>query len=357
MKSRKDALHLAVRRGLPIFFSLLLLIAMTAPVLAGDADTLLKEADQTLRSAQRNMFGGKAEQAAEEWKKAAGLIEQAQAMEPDNPKLKIVSGKSTKLQKDLERRGLDLGAGTLTGRSSGTAPALPDKPVPKALEKAVPAPATGAAKAATEQEKVPYAARRPLQVATMQVHTLEANLSRIPNADRDDMKDSYIKRAGDNIEEAKKQLAEARKLAAEKGVTSHPDFDELEAAIADGEKRFKALSAARGEEKAKMAASAGQVQQDVDTMNARYDSLRDKVFNRAMGTLPYYANMEEAAALLEAMEAFERDDLPALQPELAAFSSKYGDTKDAIDKKRRCGRVPAGELRRVLRVHGDKGGH
>ena len=96
--------HAVMTRILVVLLGIGLLWAFQMPVLAQDVKTLAKDANKALRNSQRAMFSGKFEESQAELKKAADLIEQIKAADPNFSKLKSLEGKYKKQEADLAKR-------------------------------------------------------------------------------------------------------------------------------------------------------------------------------------------------------------------------------------------------------------
>jgi len=119
-----------------ILFFLVLFQFIAFPSHATDVKELLREISSDLRQAERNMFGGKAEQAIASLETLKAKILQAKEADPNNPQVKTSENKFKKLVKDLERRtGKDLGGGSLTAAGAGTKTDLPPQPSAKPLSR------------------------------------------------------------------------------------------------------------------------------------------------------------------------------------------------------------------------------
>jgi len=81
-----------------------LLLSMSLPAMAQDANALAKEANKALRDSQRMMFNRKFEESQQLLDKAAELIEKIKAIDPNFKQLKSLEGKYEKQKKDLEKR-------------------------------------------------------------------------------------------------------------------------------------------------------------------------------------------------------------------------------------------------------------
>lgn len=316
---------------------------------AADVKELLKQINSELRQAERDMFGGKSEQAIASLEKLKEKILQAKEADPNNPQVKSSESKFEKLVKDLERRtGKDLGGGSLTAAGASTKTELPPQPEGKPLPAAEPkpaqpsagaapkAPATAQPAAAAAQKKaeadaqLPHAARRPAQGA-------KSDLSRI---------DGYVERLGDPklnqnqllgnmdkaLESARNNLEAAKAEAAQKGVTSHPEFDSLEARIEEAVTKIAEAHKRHEASEAEAAEKAGEVTADVKALKDEYDRVQP-VFAKAPGTAAYYNDLKTAEELIEAIENFEKNDLNKIKQLMQSFGEKYGTTRDEIDKK------------------------
>jgi hypothetical protein len=90
---------------------------------AANVGALLKSINKELRSAQREMFGGKTEEAITRLGPIREMLEQAKQADPNNNRVKAFEKKYLKLLGDLERRtGKSLGAGTTTAKMSKAEP-------------------------------------------------------------------------------------------------------------------------------------------------------------------------------------------------------------------------------------------
>lgn len=304
---------------------------VSSPALAGDAKYLLNEANKTLREAQRDMFSGKTDKAVASLEKIKGLLDEAKSADPNNPRIETTENKYLKLIKDLERRtGRDLGGGTTT-TGGGTPAELPPKPEAEPMASKS-SQAAAPEKAGAPSAKVPYAARQPLGQANQALSSVEDNLKKLADPNWPGGKEGVVKNLDAKLSYAKKMLDEAKKEAAKKGVSSHPDFDEVEAKIAEAEKRVAEAKSGYKEAKAAEAAQAVEVDADVKALKAEYDRV-SPLLEKATGVAIYYNDLKPAEELIGKIEDFEKNDIPKLKPAMEAFTSKYGSTKDEIDKK------------------------
>lgn len=314
-----------------ISFFLVLFQFVAFPSHATDVKELLREISSDLRQAERNMFGGKAEQAIAALETIKAKILQAKEVDPNNPQVKTSENKFKKLVKDLERRtGKDLGGGSLTAAGAGTKTDLPPQPSAKPLSRPAEQAAAPAKPGPEATDQLPHAARRPVQNA-------RGDLSRVDGAveKMSDPKWNHKQLLGNMnsyLDSARKNLASGREEAAKRGVTSHPEFDELETGIKEAEVKIaeahKSYEAAQEE----AARQAEEVTADVKALKDEYDRV-NPVFQRANGYAVHYNDLKPVVELIEMIENFKQNDLNELRKHMQAFGEKYGTTRDAIDKK------------------------
>ena len=327
-------------------------ICFIASVSAGDSDALLKQVDKDLRQAERDMFGGKTEKAIASLENINISLQKIKADDPNNPKLKTAENKYNKLVKDLERRtGKSLGGGTLTAATASTATEMAPKPEAKELpasstqastEKAVAASAGSAAAAQTTVNKattssnaavkLPYDARKPMSEAERNLSSLERDIDKLADPGYGGNKDQLVSNMEKKIAQTKNSLGEAKEFAAAKGVTSHPDFDAVESQIVIAEKEIAAAKSGHEANKAVAAAAANEVEADVADLKALYDKA-EPVFSKAPGNVIYYNDLKVVEDVIVQIESFEKNDLANVESKMELFASKYGSTKQEIDKK------------------------
>jgi hypothetical protein len=145
-------------------------------------------------------------------------------------------------------------------------------------------------------------------------------------------KDQVVSNMEKKLVQVKDDLYKAKEFAAAKGVTTHSDFDQADAEIAKTEKSIAAAKSGYEEEKAVAAASANEVDADVAELKAVYDKVQP-VFEKATGYVFHYNDLKTVEDVIVAIENYEKNDLKTVESKMLAFSSKYGTTKDQIDKK------------------------
>ena len=279
-----------------------------APV-TGDVKTLATEASKLLRGAEKSMFSGKNDEVAQKLSQAKAMIDKIKVADPKNSQLASLEKKYGRIQKKLEAK----------------------------APKAMPAPAKVAQqaapkKAAAPSSKLPYAARKPFSNATRPLQGLDTLFNDLADPNYRGDKDQLVERIENRIKNSRQSLDQAKALAAQKGVTSHPDFDKVEADLAAAEKKVVQAKSGYKEVKAAAAAKSKEVKADVKALMDEYKRVKS-VFERATGTVIYYNDLKPVKELLAQIEAFEKNELGNLNPKLEAFGQKYGTTKDEIDKK------------------------
>lgn len=286
---------------------------------AGQAQDLLRQADKLMRQASRDMFSGKKDQAVTSALKARELIGQAETAEPSNPRVATAKKKLQKLIRDLERRtGQDLGGGSATARASASgATSLP------------PTRATGSS---DKPAKLPYHARQAVSGLDNEFRMLERDISKIADPAYKHDKKQIIERVPKRFAIIREALAKGREEAKKKGMESHPLFDQIQARLAEDEKKFAAAQASHGQQSAAAAANEGEVNADVKALRELYDKVQP-VFAKATGTVIYYNDMKPVQELLVVIQEFEKGPRAEVVAMLESFGKKYGQSAADIDKK------------------------
>ena len=337
MKMKMNAISSMI---LCLVFSLALgLTAEPGPARGGSEDTsaILKEANKELRRAQRDMFSGKTDNAVASLEKIREMILKLKASAPDDTGIKTAENKYSKLVKDLERRtGRDLGGGTLSAAESSSATTLPEKPPSPVGSGDKETAQTQAPPAAAEAEKapakVPFAARRPLSATVRSLNSLERNLADLADPDYRGDKDQLVERIEKKLLEIKASLDEARSAAAEKGVSSHPDFIDAESRLSAATNQVARARGEYEESQAAAAKTAAEVTAAVEALREEYDRVKP-FFQGATGTVIYYNDLEPVEELIKRIEEFEKDQLAGARRKLEAFAGKYGSSAEEIDRK------------------------
>lgn len=345
----KAAVIAKVFFGVVVLVSLALLQGYNSPCHAGDVRELLRQINNDIRQIERHMHGGRAEQAVASLEQLKEKLLRAKELDPDNPQVKTSENRFERLVRDLERRtGRDLGGGTLTAVTASTDTELPPQPDSKPLpapaetpprpEAAPAAPVPGAPPppAAATPERVqadaqlPHAARRPVQNTENDLERIDRAIERMsdPRSNRGQL----LGNMEGYLESSRRNLEIAREEAARRDVTSHPQFDALEADIAEAVTKIAAAREMHEASQKEAAEAAGEVAADVEALKAEYDRVQP-VFAKAWGGAIYYNDLKPVQELIEAIENFEKNDLDKIQAHMRSFGEKYGTTRDEIDRK------------------------
>jgi hypothetical protein len=319
--------------------SMILALVLGGVLLAGLSSwagaVTVSEVSSALRQAERDMFNGKSDKAIAALENIRQALTALKAEDPNNTSIASLESKYTKLVKDLERRtGKDLGGGTLTAAAASTETAMPGKPAsgsePGAEAATAAAPVEGAE--AAPAAKLPYDARRPMSQVDRLLNSLASNLENLADPEYPGDKDQLVGNIEAKLPEIRSTLDQAKSFAAEKGVTSHPDFDSAEARLSEAEQVVAQAKGQYEEDKAAAAAMSGEVGADVAALKAEYDRV-SSIFDAATGTAIYYNDLEPVEKLIVQIEDFENSELPGVRKAMDAFAAKYGATREEIDGK------------------------
>ena len=316
------------------FLAYTLMIGLVFVASADETKDMLSQVSKDLRQAQRSMFSGKTDEAIAALPAIKETLLKLKESDPENSSVKSAESKYTKLVKDLERRtGKDLGGGTLTAESSSSETAMPDKPESQPVSsQSTATDVVEKVESTTSTEKVPYAARKPLSSAQRQLGSLERNLADLADPEYGGNKDQLVERIDAKVVEIQELLDSAKSFAAEKGVSSHPDFDEIESKLAEAKNAVATSKGEYQEVKAAAAASATEVNTDVELLRSEYERVRP-TFDAATGMVIYYNDLAPVEELIAKIESFENDEKSGITESIDAFASKYGTTEQEIDTK------------------------
>ena len=286
-------------------------------------DPLAREAEAALRNAQSLFFNGKREEAVAALVQGHVKTEALRQAAPADPRLAGLESKVQKLKGDLEKR-----LGTSLDLASGGQKAPAGLPAPPSSAPAVPA--------ATVPARLPYHAAQQMAEVEKRFQAVNGPYTRFDYY-REQGDTGAILRALDGVEQ---QLAEiprlietARKLAAEKGIASHPDFDAALARIDREKARLVETRRGTVQQAAASAAAGDAVTADVEALAVTQERLRQAVFERAYGGPITYNDLAPVRDLLQAIEDFEGKDQAAVRQQMAAFAERYGATRDVIGDK------------------------
>ena len=303
------------------------------------ADDLAKGADVSLRSAQSLFFNGQRDESVAALVQGYAKIQQLRQANAADARLAGLEARAAKLKTDLEKRlgkTIDLASGAVADKpaaaASGASP-LPPRPVPPP---AAAVPAVSAAASAGASAKLPYHAAQAMGEVQKRFSSVESPYTRFDYYRGRGEFDAIVK-ALDSIDQSLAELPalieEARKLAAEQGVASHPDFDAAYARIEREKVRSAEARRTAGQQASASAAASGAVAADVDALASAYDRLRAAIFDKATGGAIHYADLVPVRELAAAIENFERNEQAKAEAALADFAARYGATREAIDAK------------------------
>lgn len=279
--------------------------AKTPAPAAGDIKTMVKRSNNLLRQAEKNMYAGKNEQAAQQVNEAKAMIEKVKAEDPKNSNLRSLEKKYVQIEKKLKAK------------------------MPKATSKKAQAVQPAKTKKAGAT-KLPYHAKGPITAAKRDLNRIDDYTKRLSDPNWDPKQ--VLKNMDRTLVSARKNFETGKAKAAEKGLTSHPDFDEIEAKLTETEKKISQAREDNEKKNAIAATQSAEVQGDVKGLTDEYKKV-ESVFNRATGVVIYYNDFKPVKKLLTQIETFEKNELNNLKAKLKAFGQKYGTTKDEIDKK------------------------
>jgi len=297
------------------------------------------------------MFAGKTENAIASLENIHNLIIQTKGDDPNNNKLKQAENKFQKLVKDLERRtGQNLGGGTLTAAASSSAVVLPEKPSSKPSDRisshaadvppeqsTIQADTAGAspdqpAVQADTVVKLPHQARQPFEKASRGLENIESLFTQLEDPDYRGDKEQLVSRLESSLGAIRNQLDEARQAAAERGVSSHPSFDDAGARLTIMMEKATVAKGKFAQQQNMAKEQAQQIEADVQKLKEEYDRLKP-ILGAATGTVIYYNDLVPAKKLLDQLNNFDANDRAALSTLLASFAGKYGSTQEDIDRK------------------------
>lgn len=222
------------------------------------ADDLAKQADKTIRDAERKMFSGDNAEADRLLKEAAALIDQGKAEDPNNSRIMSVDKKFDRVRKAVDKK---LGnSGTASSSSSG--PALPAKPQSKVLPSG--SSASGSTVKTAAEAALPGGVKKRLRDITRSL----------------DQAERYVDRDAGN---AAYKLKEAAELFDEIGTMYKGQFDPAHPDFASVQTRYDDLTARVGEQ----AAAETKAKADAAGSKAAMESQSAEWVSRFRGYLSY----------------------------------------------------------------------
>ena len=296
-----------IRPVMAVVLAALLAGWAAGPARAAEVNDWAKEADKALRAAERAMFSSKTDEAAEQLKTADALLKKIEEADAEHKDLKPLRDKYEKLQKDLARR---TGAGAPASGSTPGASGKPKSNSPAAL---------------------PYPVREAMKEFQNAQRGIESSYRMIENSKTVELSkplEAHFADIEKQLPALEAALKKVRQVAAEKGVESHPDFDEAQAYIDAQPQRLaqvKADMAAFLKEKAEEQAKADEpVGVAIDIAQAQEDW-------RALAALceEYQAGfLSESNAKKNGVVIHQnwQDWKARFEPVRTRFRERYGDT-------------------------------
>ncbi len=256
--------------------SILLGIVLTGTVAiaASDADTLSRQINKELRTAERMMYGGKKSEADSLLKQIETEIKKLKKMDASNRNLKNLDRKYIKTRKALDKR------------------------MKKSAEK-VSKPVRTPSRHTKSRSGRSTAADKSSRL----IHSIEIKLKkaqRMIDSGHEERAEPYLDQAAEMIGELKATCPSCKQLR---------DLDH----------RYGSMTAA-GAEKAKATA---QMEKDAQAISSMHEKYYAKVEQFYGNTLVYNMNVEEAEHALEKINEAEKA-LPLYYEELEKLSKKYG---------------------------------
>jgi hypothetical protein len=322
-----------------------------------DADTIAKNADNTIRMAERDMFNGKKEESDQKLKEALTLIEQLKELDSGHSKLKSLESKYARIRRDLDRR----------MNKASPAPSASPKPSPPADSGT-----SGASSNSYEDRRQQADMDRALKKAARDVDYALGKLETLMSSDdsmlaRPAPADEKIKNAEGYISEARDYIEKIEEKYSGKLSSPSPELEAANLKIDEAEKKVdswaktikdaeskNAAEKAAAAEKAK--ASAGAAQRDAESMIQLYEKYYPKFEYINGNSLVYGLTAEDAENALKQIEEVERL-LPEFSSELGRLASEYGTESMTIGEKLfkagyKAGGDPSGKLARLIEATG-----
>ena len=298
-----------------------------------DADNLAKEADKIIRSAERDMFGGKKEQADQKLNEAAQLIEKLKASDPEHKKLKSIESKYAKVRRDLDKR--------MKKSTTGSGKVVKPAPPPKAKKTT---PGAGSSEAKRQQGVIDRAVKKTVKDVDYALKKIDKVMS--PDGSVRGMPKPVDKKIADAkryLEEAEGYLVKTEEKYGEKLPSPNPDFDNARAKIAEAgkkvEKWAQELAAKAGQEaEAEATAKAGaqktleKATKDANSMIALNEKYYSRIESMRGKNLVYGLKLEDAQKALEKIEQAEKL-FPEFSSELGSLADTYGSNSMEISNK------------------------
>ncbi len=228
-----------------------------------DTGALVKRAKTELRAAERKMFSGKKQEAAEQLQTVKGLLEKIEKADPKQKDLKSLSAKYARIKKDLDKR---------MGKSSAETQSVPKTTSPSRRPSRQPSrdasgktPGIVAGKpSSAASAKLPYHAKQKMREFDNLYRSVEYSFKKMEEAKAGETTtppEEYAEKIKEIIPQLQAVLDEAKIKADKKEVDGHPDFtaaqEKIDAIPANLEKVSGEVKAIQTEKAAVSAGIAG----------------------------------------------------------------------------------------------------
>ena len=307
-------------------------LSLIAPALAGatDVESLVKQANTDIRASERQMHSGKNDEAIAGVQSVQLIVESIKQVDPTNKNIPSLENKLNKIIKSIERKtGRDLGGGSGTLQASKQQ-ALPDKPEAKAVTQ--PPSSSQASVPSTSPNKLPYEVSQLMKEAETNVKSAEDKIKMLNQPKYAKMtlsqKTNMVEKTASR---ARQKLEQAKQLAAAEGITDRPEFSELEQRLAAVDALVVSDTAKVDQQAQQNASKGAAMKADFESLQAARETSENALGKYAGGKAIYYNKLEEADAMLVAIEKFESNDKQALLQQQKDFGKKYGTTAEEID--------------------------
>ncbi len=180
--------------------------------------------------------------------------------------------------------------------------------------------------------KLPHKARRPFDKASRGIKNIDNFFIQLDDPGYRGNKAQLISRLENSLNTIQKQLDQAKKLAAEKKVTSHPSFDQAEAALIIIREKIVAAKGKFSKQQTLAKDQAQKIEADVQNLKEEFDRL-NPILGAATGSVIYYNDLSPVKKLLTQLKDFAANDKVSLTNLIKLFGDKYGTTREKIDQK------------------------
>jgi hypothetical protein len=293
----------------PLFAITFLMVAalfglLCNPGFGQDPDTLARQADKQLRTAERSLFSGKIEEAAKLFAEAQQTLEKLRAADPNHRNLRSLESKEKKLTRDLARR-------------------MPKDVDPKTTT--VPKPDD------PKEAKLPGGVTKRLQDFDRAMKRLDDYMAQ----DSPASPDSRVKSARGYLDKAKDILGEIEKRYGDEIPADSPEMDTAKQRLADAETSVagfgKKLEAAAAAKAAEPGPGGATVDADREIVEKLYEKYYDELSMIHGRSLVYGSQPSNVESAVEQLAKADAEMLPELQKALGPLADRYGTGSTEID--------------------------